>query len=140
MYVTDACPSMLVLLRARRLSLCAHPLLCLSRVAQVSYFLIGVNIKARPGIPNAELAAGHTISSHTMSHLSLLSLTLDQVGRSPSQPPLYAGLGSCLRERVRQLEVTMVRSRGSFPFPPPPPTRPHTHGKQPLHSIPPPLR
>jgi peptidoglycan/xylan/chitin deacetylase (PgdA/CDA1 family) len=49
--------------------------------SQVSYFLIGVNIKTLPELPGAQLAAGHTISSHTMNHLSLPTITLAQVAR-----------------------------------------------------------
>ena len=49
--------------------------------SQVSYFLIGVNIQTFPSLPGAQLAAGHTINSHTFSHKSLSTLTLAQVAK-----------------------------------------------------------
>jgi peptidoglycan/xylan/chitin deacetylase (PgdA/CDA1 family) len=47
----------------------------------VSYFLIGVNIRDLPSIPNKQLAAGHVINSHTMTHPSLITLTLANVAK-----------------------------------------------------------
>ncbi len=48
---------------------------------QVSYFLVGNNIKTFPTFPSSQLAAGHTISSHSMTHPSLSTLTLANVAK-----------------------------------------------------------
>ncbi len=54
---------------------------CCLHVLQVSYFLIGVNIQTFPSLPGAQLAAGHSIHSHTFSHQSLPTLTLSGVAK-----------------------------------------------------------
>jgi peptidoglycan-N-acetylglucosamine deacetylase len=88
--------------------------------AKATFFLIGANIDAYPGLPKAAVEAGHEVGIHSYSHADLTKLSRDAVGieLAKAQAALQRATGrttTCMRPPYGAVNPTLreiVASRG----------------------------